>query len=80
MEDGYGGAVQLKVLWCVDALCYLRPPPQCQVHSYFLNWPEIENVRSSLWQHVTRRHKTSWEDYIEEYGDPSTEVSLFSKT
>ena len=78
MEDGYGGAVQLKVLWCVDALCYLRPPPQFQVHSYFLNWPEIENVRSSLWQHVTRRHKISWEDFIEEYGDPSTEVSLFS--
>ena len=38
------------------------------------------NARSSLWQHVTRGHKVSWEEYIEEYGDPTTEVclSLFS--
>ena len=32
-------------------------------------------ARSSLWQHVTRRHKVSWEDYIEEHGDPATEVN-----
>ena len=32
------------------------------------------NVRSSLWQHVRHRHKVSWEDYIEEHGDPTTEV------
>ena len=34
------------------------------------------NVRSSLWQHVRHRHKVSWEDYIEEHGDPTTEVCL----
>ena len=49
------------------------------IHTFLIGL-RLKNVRSSLWQHVTRRHKTSWEDYIEEYGDPSTEVSLFSKT
>ena len=49
------------------------------IHTFLIGL-RLKNVRSSLWQHVTRRHKISWEDYIEEYGDPSTEVSLFSKT
>ena len=32
MEDGYGGAVQLKVLWCVDA-SRLAPPILSQFFS-----------------------------------------------
>ena len=34
------------------------------------------NARSSLWQHVIRRHKISWEEYVEENGDPTTEVCV----
>ena len=50
------------------------------IHTSLIFGLRLKNVRSSLWQHVTRRHKISWEDYIEEYGDPSTEVSSFSQS
>lgn len=29
--------------------------------------------RSAFWGHVTKRHGTAWEDYLETYGDPGSE-------